>query len=319
MIRFAWRQFRTLAVIACGALAVIAVLFALTRPQLVHLYKLHETDALLNSYGSLENIERLLLVVPALIGVFWGAPLIARELEAGTHRLVWTQSVTRSRWLVVKLGLVGGASAALAGLLSWAVTWWSGPVDHVTMDRLSSPLVFGERGLVPLGYAVFAFALGVVLGLLLRRTVPAMAATLAVFVAGRLAFGQWVRPHLIAPVHVTVALTSAAIHGEFVSTSSGPLTVIVNAPHAGDWMVSSSSQYALNAAGKVVYGLGEKLTNVPASALGAHLAKLDLHVTVAYQPASRFWSFQIAETAIFLAVALALVAFCFWWVRRRLS
>ena len=319
MIRFAWRQFRTQVVIAFGALAVIAVLFALTRPHLIHLYKLHETDALLNSYGSLENIERLLLVVPVLIGVFWGAPLIAHELEAGTHRLVWTQSVTRSRWLAVKLGLVGGASAALAGLLSWTVTWWSAPVDHVNMDRLSSPFVFGERGLVPLGYAVFAFALGVVRGLLLRRTVPAMAATLTVFVAGRLAFGQWVRPHLIAPVHTAVALTGAAIRGLSVSTSNGPLTVIVNAPRAGDWMVSSSSQYALDGAGKVVYRLGDELRNVPPSALGAHLAKLDLHVTVAYQPASRFWSFQIAETAIFLAVALALVAFCFWWVRRRLS
>lgn len=72
MIRFAWRQFRLQAAIAFGALAVIAVLFVVTRPQLVHFYKLHETDALLNQYGSLENVVRLLLVVPALIGIFWG-------------------------------------------------------------------------------------------------------------------------------------------------------------------------------------------------------------------------------------------------------
>jgi hypothetical protein len=84
-------------------------------------------------------------------------------------------------------------------------------------------------------------------------------------------------------------------------------------------MVSSSNQHALNTAGKLVYGLGDKLRNVPPSAFRAYLAKLDLHVSLAYQPASRFWSFQIAETAIFLAAALILVAFCFWWVRRRLS
>ena len=137
---------------------------------------------------------------PALVGVFWGAPLLARELETGTFRLVWTQSVTRRRWLAVKLGLVGGASVAVAGLLGWVVTWWSVPVDRVNLDRFSSPLIFSERGLVPLGYAAFAFALGVVLGLLLRRTVPAMAATLAVFVGARLAVTQWLRPHLMAPV-----------------------------------------------------------------------------------------------------------------------
>lgn len=319
MIRFAWHQFRLQAAIAFGALAVIAGVFVATRPQLVHLYKLHETDALLNQYGLLENIARLVLVVPALIGIFWGAPLLARELESGTYRLAWTQSVTRRRFLAAKLGLVGGASVALAGLLSWVVTWWSTPADLVSLDRLSSSVTFSERGLVPLGYAAFAFAVGVVLGLLLRRTVPAMAATLATFVAARLAFAQWVRPHLMAPVHMTVPLTAAAVRGFFVSTAASPLSVTVSAPHAGDWMVSSSSQHALDAGGKLVYRVGDKLRNVPPSEFRAYLAKLDLHVLVACQPASRFWSFQIAETACFVAAALVLTALCFWWVGRRLS
>ena len=52
----------------------------------------------------------LVLVVPALIGMFWGAPLIAHELETGTFRLAWTQSVSRRRWLLVKMGLVGLAA-----------------------------------------------------------------------------------------------------------------------------------------------------------------------------------------------------------------
>ncbi len=219
----------------------------------------------------------------------------------------------------MKLGLVGGASVLVAGLLSWAVTWWSAPVDRVNLDRLSSSLIFSERGLVPLGYAAFAFAVGVVLGLLLRRTVPAMAATLAIFVAARLTFAQWLRPHLLAPLHMTVPLTGASIRGFSVTTSTGPLSVIVTAPRAGDWMVSPSSQHALNAAGKLVYGSGDKLRNVPPSEFRAYLAKLNLHVHVAYQPASRFWSFQIAEAAFFLAVALILVAICFWWVSGRLS
>jgi hypothetical protein len=318
VIRFAWRQFRAQAVIAFVALGLIALIVIVTRPGLVHLYKLHETDVLLNRYGSLENIATLLLVTPALIGTFWGAPLIARELEAGTHRLVWTQSVTRRRWLAVKLGLVGGASVAVTGLLSWAVTWWSAPVDRINLDRLSSTLIFSERGLVPLGYAAFAFAVGVVLGLLMRRTVPAMAATLAVFAGARLAFAHYVRPHLLPPIHSTVPLTAADLQGVRISPH-GPLIVNVSVHRAGDWVLSSSSQPAINAAGKYVYGLGRTLANTTPRSLAATLVRLDLHVFVVYQPASRFWTFQAMETAIFMGIALVLVALCFWEVRRDLA
>jgi len=56
------------------------------------------------------------LATPALLGIFWGAPLIARELETGTCRLAWNQSVTRTRWLTVKPtpwpGSASGCSAA---------------------------------------------------------------------------------------------------------------------------------------------------------------------------------------------------------------
>ena len=323
MIRFAWQQFRLQAAIALAALAVVAAIVFVTGPQLVHLYKLHQMSALLNRYGSYQDIATLLFVAPALVGVFWGAPLIARELEGGTHRLVWTQSVTRRRWLAVTLALVGGASAAVCGLLSWAVTWWATPVDRFNLDRLSSTAIFSERGLVPLGYGAFAFALGVVLGLLVRRTVPAMAATLAVFVATRFAFARWIRPHLLAPVHTLVRLTGADITSLSIPlpNSRDPLLAQVSSPHPGAWVLSSGSQLVVNSAGKVVYGLSKMLPRDRATqgALIATLARLHLYVPLVYQPASRFWTFQVMETAIFLGVALVLVGFCFWWVQRRLS
>jgi ABC-type transport system involved in multi-copper enzyme maturation permease subunit len=131
-----------------------------------------------------------MFVVPPLIGIFWGAPLIARELEAGTHRLVCNQSVTRTRWLATKLAVVGGAAAATVGLLSWAVTAWAHHIDHAKDDRIT-PLVYGARGIVPIGYAVFAVTLDLTLGMLIRRTVPAMAATLAVYVAAVLSMPWW--------------------------------------------------------------------------------------------------------------------------------
>jgi len=323
MIRFAWQQFRLQAAIALAALAVVAAIVLVTGPQLVHLYKLHQMGALLNRYGSYQDIATLLFVAPALVGVFWGAPLIARELEGGTQRLVWTQSVTRRRWLAVKLALAGGASVAVCGLLSWAVTWWATPVDRFNLDRLSSTAIFSERGIVPLGYAAFAFALGVVLGLLLRRTVPAMAATLAVFVGARFGFARWIRPHLLAPVHTLVRLTGADITGLSIPppNSRGPLLAQVSSPHPGAWVLSPGSQLVVNSAGKVVYGLSKTLPRDQATpgALRATLARLHLYVALVYQPASRFWTFQVIETAIFLGVALVLTGFCFWWVRRRLT
>src|SRR5205823_3060366 len=92
----------------------------------------------------------IVVAVPAVLGIFWGAPLVARELESGTHRLVWTQSVTRTRWMAVRLALVGLAAMAVAGLLSLIVTWWASPFDRARLDRYAT---FDQRYLVPIGYA----------------------------------------------------------------------------------------------------------------------------------------------------------------------
>jgi hypothetical protein len=128
----AWRQFRTSAVIAAAALAAMAILLAVTT---------HGAHALscaaggcpvsdgkfwrLSHDGLLKILSTLLVGLPAVVGVFWGAPLIARELESGTYRLAWTQSVTRTRWLSTRLLLVAVAGAVLCGLTSAMLGWWS--------------------------------------------------------------------------------------------------------------------------------------------------------------------------------------------------
>jgi hypothetical protein len=138
----------------------------------------------------------IVLVIPALIGLFWGAPLAARELETGAFRLAWTQSVTRGRWLAVKLALVGLCSVAVAGLLSLMVTWWSSPLDRTYASQF---IAFSERGIAPIGYAAFGFVLGVTVGLLIRRTVPAMAATVIPYIGARAAVTA-LRPHFMTAV-----------------------------------------------------------------------------------------------------------------------
>jgi hypothetical protein len=345
MIWLTWRQFRAQTVAASAALAMILIVLAATTPHLAHLYdtsgiatcqahgdcvalatsfvnKLAGLDAILYFLGI-----GLLFAAPLIIGLFWGAPLIARELETGTLRLAWNQSVTRTRWLAVKLGLIGLASMATAGLLSLMLTWWSSPIDRavglkgnnsISFIRIG-PVLFAVRGITPIAYAALAFVLGVTAGVLIRRTVPAMAATLAGFAFIQIAWPSWIGLHLLAPAHAIVTLTSA----DMSSLGVGPNnSLIVSGPAspsiAGGWIMSTQT---IDQAGHVLSN-----TAVPAcqgsnfQTCQAGLGALHLRDVISYQPASRYWAFQWYETAVFLALAVALAGFCFWWIgRRRLS
>ena len=350
MIWLTWRQFRPQAVIAVAALAAFAVLLALTGPHLAGLYASSTigscqssdcsgpaTDFLsqLNAtatYGLLDLLGIvIILIAPGVIGMFWGAPLIARELEANTHYLVWNQSITRTRWLVVKLTLIGLAAMAVTEALSVMQAWWAMPISRAvarggsgTPIALSqfSPLVFASHGITPLGYAAFAFVLGVTAGVLLRRTVPAMALTLAVFAALQIAMPLWIRPHLFPPDYTITTLNSLSppvpisfdlTNRTFTITAGG----LTSQPEA--WILSSG---AVDASGNPVSTVPEACTHPqPFTGPGAILdclASNGIREAVTYQPASRYWPIQSIETAIYLALASALAGFCFWRLRRRL-
>jgi hypothetical protein len=358
MIWLTWRQFRTQTTVAFGVLAVVAVVLAVTGPHLVHLYDTTVTPcashgdcaAATNAFTSqdrlLQQLGQVVLAAPALIGMFWGAPLVARELENNTFRLAWTQSISRTRWLATKLGLVGLAAMAAAGLLSLMVTWWSSPFDRIATNQFS-PSYFDRRDLVPIGYAAFAFALGVAAGVLIRRTLPAMAATLVAFIGVRLAFFEWVRPRLMTPLRVLIPLDAQP------GVVLGPAGYAYGHLNSADWFISEQT---VNGTGRVIGqngGIGPSgaLTfNVSPSrtltirgvgtcpgrmpAVGPHLGtpspafqraaqecidKFRIREALTYQPVSRFWAFQWYETAIFIGLALALAGLCFWWMRRRLS
>ncbi len=346
MIWLTWRQFRAQAWAALAVLAVIAIAFGVTGPHLAYLYDAsgipachaHGDCATLatNFVNELKGLDAVvwfvsigvLYLAPGLIGVFWGAPLVTRELEAGTFRLAWNQSVTRTRWIAVKLALVGLAAMAAVGLFSLMITWWASPIDRATglaasrngassVNRLA-PLLFGASGVAPIGYAAFAFALGVTAGIVIRRTVPAMAITLAVFAAVQIVMPNWVRPHLITPAHVTTALNTANI-SQLSTDNNGQMTVTAAVHIPGAWVLSNQT---INAAGQAFTGPATKAClsqTASIRACNASLGRLHLRQLVTYQPASRYWAFQWHETAIFLAVALLLAGFCVWWIRRRLS
>ena len=204
----------------------------------------------------------VLALAPALIGVFWGAPLVARELEAGTHRLVWNQSVTRTRWLAVKLGpRPRSRPRPRSGVLTLAVTWWAAPAGRRDERPRTGSL---PARLTPVSFAharhragrrtrVFALVLGVAVGLVLRRSLPAMAVTLAVFAFVQIAVPLWVRPHLIPPVTADRGdldrhdLDGIGLHGGADRRSTVPSTA--KSGNRGDWVLSDRT---VDAAGRAV-------------------------------------------------------------------
>lgn len=335
MIWLTWRQARTQTLVAMAALAVVAVTLLVTGINLARAYDSSGLvgctancdtlrDAFLNDArtgftGIVYNLAIVLMfVVPPVIGVFWGAPLMARELESGTYRLVWNQSVTRTRWLAVKLLGVGLVSVAVTGLLSLAVSWWASPVDKVSLDRLQ-PNEFATRGVVPLAYAAFAFVLGVVAGMLIRRTVPAMAVTLAVVAAAQILMPTVVRAHLVPPVHKTVALDTQHLNGFGMSDNGSRMRVFGSYEEPGAWVLSN----------KTVKPDGTEFTG-PANLQACNrdasprdclnwLSTLNLKQSVTYHPAGDFWPLQWVETGLFGGLAVLMALFCFWWVRRRLA
>lgn len=332
MTWLAWRQLRGSAGAACAALLLLAILLAITGPALAHLATTAGHDFLSQAQGNPADAALYdagwvaVLAAPPLIGAFWGAPLISAELAAGTHRLAWNQTVSRTRWLVTKLAVCGAVAMAAAGLLSLAVGWWASPIDSALdatatsfspaglwFPRLAEE-TFAARGVVPVGYAAFAFMLGVTLGLLLRRLLPAMALTGVGYIAVQVVMNMWVRPALLAPEHLVMR-----INGGFNIGRLG--RIITNVPEPGAWI--TSEQLTDNAGHPVPMPSWATPRDCFGNGAAARACLARMHgmyrVVVSYQPAGRFWILQSWELGIYLALAVALAAFCVYWIRERVS
>jgi hypothetical protein len=330
MIWVAWRQHRKQALIETGIMAVATLLLLLSGYQMLHVFKSSGLaqclatagadcgdlrDSFTNHYNGYQFLVPLFLLAPVLFGMFFGAPLIAREIENGTHRLAWTQGVTRKRWIsthaLMVVGFAIAGSAALAGL----VTWWSRPLVSTGSGRFT-PGIFDLRGIVPVAYTIFAVVLGVAIGALVKKTLPAVGLTLAGFAAVRVPITLFVRRYYMG------AKTMVSPFGQF------------KGPHPGGVANWTISQNTIDRLGNLVargggFDFGYLATRCPGitppspvpgpigkpafDAVQSCIDRLGLRISMTYQPAARFWTFQWIEFGIFIAFALVLA----WFVVRR--
>ncbi|MGE5333460.1 MAG: transporter [Nitrososphaerota archaeon] len=322
MIWLTWRQHRAAIVAIALVVAVLGIVFIVTGQQMADAFQqLGVGDCLAHpahpncgnivgayrdQYGVYISASGWLALLPAFLGMLVGAPLVARELEHGTHRLVWTQGISAGRWLAIKLAVLFAVTLAASVILTALMSWW-----HVTWSQLDGhmkPYMYDFEGIVPLAYTVFALALGIAAGALLRRVIPAMVVAFAGFLAVRLPLEFLLRPRFQPPLTYT----------RDILTVLAPTTT--QTPLRGGWNLDEGWTDATghHLADSTVFQACD-------SRVGG--TKMDLFQCIhnhgwlaftTYQPADRFWLFQGIEAAILVALAVGLLALAIWWVRKRL-
>jgi hypothetical protein len=328
-----WRQHRFALVGVAALLGVVAVLMWIAGTTLHQSYASavacgtsgspacqEATLAFIGSYGFLSN-GIILQALPALIGAFIGAPLLAREMETGTFRYAWTQGFGRRRWALAKLVSLAVAVTVPAYLFSLVLSWYYQPYfasgnqgAGLTEYTPFFPSLFDLRGVAFAAWTLAAFAIGALAGMLIRRVVPAIAATLAVYAGLAFAAGGVLREHYLAPL-VTSSLTlpgSAWVLGRWWTKGGATLSgSTMNGVINSAWQrVNPPAPGAAGAAGAA--GKYEDYLTVL-----RYLTRHGYTQWTRYQPGSRFWPLQWVEGGWLLALSVLLIAGCVWLVRRR--
>jgi hypothetical protein len=307
----AWRQQRTETLIASAILAVLALALV---PSGLHMASAYHHDGLASCLGaspgaacdeaihnftsrfeSLGSLVAWATLVPGLIGVLLAAPFVL-DLENGTYRLAWTQSITRRRWIASKLGVAAAAAFVAAVGFTVFFTWWREPLIH--LDGRLDPAVYDSIGIVVGGYVLFALGLALVVGAIWRRAVPALVIAFAGYMGARIFIDTWLRQRLVSPV-------TALWHRQEPAN-------LLNA-----WVLTE------NPADRFGRPIPPVLTFCTKAQLSAGhcptLKRTPEYMHAVYIPASRFWELQGIETAMFGGVALVLIALAAWWTHERVA
>jgi len=266
----------------------------------------------LNSYAPGVGVTLgLFQAIPALIGAFAGAPLLAREFESGTFRYTWTQGFGRARWTVAKLIPLAVAVTVGAGAFSVLVSWYIQPIFGAGDNNGPLyPTLFDLLGVALAAWTLTAFAIGVMAGVLIRRVIPAIFATIAVWAGLAFATGGYLRAHYTAPLvstKATIPVQALVINqGWFRGGNPASLEMINNTLARAD--VRAVTPELFQPGPSTPVNLGDPVQ---------YLIRHGYTQLTTYQPAGRFWPFQWIEGGWLLALSLLLVAATVWLVRRR--
>jgi ABC-type transport system involved in multi-copper enzyme maturation permease subunit len=251
--------------------------------------------------------QYVLLALPLFVGMFIGARLVAQEFEQGTYRLVWTQGIQWSHWLLTKSGFFAGLLFCTTGILYGVFIWWKAPV----LAALSYPWGYQNYdawGFVAIAYMLFAFALGVAVGSIVKKTVPAMAIILVVFIIIRLVIEVFLRPYLLPPL---VIVRPASVTQSIVPAQSW---VISNGIEQQGKPVSINREQVCSKQ----FGKSETAQDYLAQ-YNRCLASHGFQNVVIYQPADRFDAIQGIESGIYILLAILSLGIAFWGTRRGLT
>jgi ABC-type transport system involved in multi-copper enzyme maturation permease subunit len=321
-----WRQHRFALVGMTALLGVLAVGLWVAGLRLHHAYATATAcpagplacGDLVNTFNGTNGFLAngvILQVIPALIGAFIGAPVLARELETGTYRYAWTQGVGRGRWALGKLVLLAIAVAVAAGMFGLLLSWYYQPYfapgnQALGLSEMTPffPGLFDLHGVTFAAWALAAFAIGALAGLLIRRAVPAIAATLAIYAGFAFGAGSVLREHYLTPLvtsNVNVS-ASASILSQWwtkggTTLSQSALHQVFDSTFQQVAPVVSNSSQKLQAYDNVV----------------RYLSQHGYTQWTRYQPGSRFWPFQWIEGSWLLVLSVLLIAGTVWLVRRR--
>lgn len=327
MIWVAWRRQRTETLISAAVLGLVAAILIPTGIGMAGAYD-HDglsacvgqspsagcgnaIQSFLSRYESVGNLTSWFTLLPGLIGVLLAASFVL-ELENGTHRLGWTQSITRSRWIATKLGALVGVGLLATLALTLLITWWRAPL--VRLDGRMENSTFDFEGTVALGYVLFALGLALAVGVVWRRAVPAIAVAFVGYVATRFFVDSWLRQRFEAPL--TATWRESPIGPGRIARGDGPPP---NLSHA--WVIDQFPSDKLGHAVQFLAGPCGRFGGGATRSIDKHclVQRVAVYSHAIYQPASRFWAFQGIETALFGGLALVLIAFAAWWTHQRIA
>jgi hypothetical protein len=243
-----------------------------------------------------QTVPFLLLAVPVLVGAFVGGPVLARELESGTFRFAWTQGAGRVRLAAARLVPLAVVLTAAAYGLSALFSWYFGPFVQSGVTGRFPMQLFGTMGTAFAAWTLFSFAVAAFAGVLLHRTVTAMAASIVVLTTLDVVTMMALRQHYATPVVITgtepAGIGTWVVGNWFTTTSGAPV----------------SQATVSNAFARLPFGV------TPSTAM---LAAHHWLQWWSYQPASRWWEFQLTEGGWLLAASLLLIAAAVLLTRRR--